>query len=950
MSQNLAGVTFLAFGNGSPDVFSTFAAMNSHSGSLAIGELIGAAGFITAVVSGSMALVREFKVGKKTFVRDVGFFIVAASFSMLFLADGALHLWECCVMIGFYLFYVFVVVAWHYYLGNRRKLREREAAARGHYLAVTNEEVEAANQDMDDEEAPTGRRTSLPVEDFAMLERGLSADFDDDVESDGDGDAGMSLQAEMASSMRVTRPAGVRRGTYTPIRPSLVGALEFRSVLSTLQNARNSLGPIHLRRYSDDPTANGSSTNLLQLDGPSYNPGQYHDDPGLVLTEPEGTSGSPPRTDGSLRTRAVSMNDVDDSRKLNPAAFSVANVPDIGLVAATPTFPRFLHVPGDGAGNSIVRSPSPSLTVTPPTSNHGGSRDVSPAPGHERRAYGTVAADDVPGARHLRVDYFQNHDRPSGSDAVSSRTSRTIPVQRPRIHIPGISRDSSPLRSTSPIIRFPAYTDSPLPISSHGSKAPSIMMLPDPAYSPESCDDCINSIEHSPISWWPYRWLPSPHVLACTLFPTLCTWSDKSIWDKCVSIFTAPSIFLLAITLPVVEPEVEAEIKETPPVPERRHSSHTTTRRRSSTMPPLAPDSPSLEEPEPEWITYKRVTHKRNNSHTFSVNSPLRAFGDRHEFHSPAGTGTSSPTIRILGEQHVGSAFAEHSTAHVAVGAEIQHEDQYHPGHIHSPTEHHISKQSLGPTGPHDSPAGDWNRWLVSLQIFTAPLFVFLITWANTEERDPRFLLQLILYSTLGSLICYALLVLTTTPDRPPKYRFILCFMGFIVSIAWISTIANEVVGVLKTFGVVLGISDAILGLTIFAVGNSLGDLVADITVARLGYPVMALSACFGGPMLNILLGVGLSGMYMTIKEANHKHEKHPGKAIKYKPYQIEVSGTLLVSGISLLITLVGLLIVVPMNKWVMDRRIGWGLIILWCISTVLNLTVEYSGVWGDTA
>jgi sodium/potassium/calcium exchanger 6 len=33
-----------------------------------------------------------------------------------------------------------------------------------------------------------------------------------------------------------------------------------------------------------------------------------------------------------------------------------------------------------------------------------------------------------------------------------------------------------------------------------------------------------------------------------------------------------------------------------------------------------------------------------------------------------------------------------------------------------------------------------------------------------------------------------------------------------------------------------------------------------------------------------------------------------------------------------------------------MSRRIGWGLIILWTISTVINLVVEVSGVWGDTA
>lgn len=110
------------------------------------------------------------------------------------------------------------------------------------------------------------------------------------------------------------------------------------------------------------------------------------------------------------------------------------------------------------------------------------------------------------------------------------------------------------------------------------------------------------------------------------------------------------------------------------------------------------------------------------------------------------------------------------------------------------------------------------------------------------EEIDQpgRALFRSTLYSLLVSLVLLALL-LTTSPHKKPKYHFLLCFLGFVISIAWISTVAGEVVGVLKAFGVILSISEAILGLTIFAVGNSLGDLVADVTVARLGYPVMAL-------------------------------------------------------------------------------------------------------------
>ena len=36
----------------------------------------------------------------------------------------------------------------------------------------------------------------------------------------------------------------------------------------------------------------------------------------------------------------------------------------------------------------------------------------------------------------------------------------------------------------------------------------------------------------------------------------------------------------------------------------------------------------------------------------------------------------------------------------------------------------------------------------------------------------------------------------------------------------------------MQTIGHIFGLSDAILGLTVFAVGNSLGDLVANATVA----------------------------------------------------------------------------------------------------------------------
>ena len=303
-----------------------------------------------------------------------------------------------------------------------------------------------------------------------------------------------------------------------------------------------------------------------------------------------------------------------------------------------------------------------------------------------------------------------------------------------------------------------------------------------------------------------------------------------------------------------------------------------------------------------------------------------------------------------LGVLTPGGGYRSRSQSRVVLPIDTPTTSPKKPTFVAPPPHPHASLSRQGTDLSHtpinkldESPGdGDWNRWLLIVQAFTAPFFIVTVIWANMEEDfSLKLYIRLILGSLVFSLVMLLILLATTTADREPKYRSVFCFLGFLVAIAWISTIANEVVGVLKAFGVVTGMSDAILGLTIFAMGNSVGDWVADVTVAKLGFPVMALSACFGGPMLNILLGIGLGGMYMTIHTATHHHAKHPSKPIHYKPYELEVSTTLMISGLTLLISLIGLLIFVPLNGWRMDRKIGAGLIAVWLVSTTANVIVE---------
>lgn len=102
--------------------------------------------------------------------------------------------------------------------------------------------------------------------------------------------------------------------------------------------------------------------------------------------------------------------------------------------------------------------------------------------------------------------------------------------------------------------------------------------------------------------------------------------------------------------------------------------------------------------------------------------------------------------------------------------------------------------------------------------------------------------------------------------------------------------------------------------------------------------------------MLNILLGISMGGLIGMTSKARRKHEKHPNRPIVYEPYKIQISGSLVVSAATLLATLLALLVFVALNQWVFSKRLGMGLITLWCVSTSINLVIELLGVWTEVS
>ncbi|XP_076800707.1 mitochondrial sodium/calcium exchanger protein-like isoform X2 [Clavelina lepadiformis] len=154
-----------------------------------------------------------------------------------------------------------------------------------------------------------------------------------------------------------------------------------------------------------------------------------------------------------------------------------------------------------------------------------------------------------------------------------------------------------------------------------------------------------------------------------------------------------------------------------------------------------------------------------------------------------------------------------------------------------------------------NKPQRGWNRPLTSLSLLLAPPFCVFATkggHVTLGTTFPLWALLLIIGFVLAVLIFF-----TSDNFKPPVYQWVFSYVGFIVAIIVTYTIANEIVNLVQTFGFFFNLSNVIMGLTFLTWGNSIPDIVADVTLARRGYPRISWSASFGGPLFNLLIGVG---------------------------------------------------------------------------------------------
>ncbi|KAL0221697.1 hypothetical protein RCL1_001551 [Eukaryota sp. TZLM3-RCL] len=152
----------------------------------------------------------------------------------------------------------------------------------------------------------------------------------------------------------------------------------------------------------------------------------------------------------------------------------------------------------------------------------------------------------------------------------------------------------------------------------------------------------------------------------------------------------------------------------------------------------------------------------------------------------------------------------------------------------------------------------------------------------------------------LGILLSLITFILIKKESVLPNPKLFWLVISICCSVVWLHFIADELVFVLQSISLIIGIPPILIGLVVLSIGNGIGDLVANLVVAKAGNPVMSTAACYSSSLLSMNLGLSLAFIPELIK----------------KPIEIHVDPNLIVTFVFLVISLVTTLILVPIKKF----------------------------------
>nr|XP_060630078.1 sodium/potassium/calcium exchanger 3 isoform X2 [Anolis sagrei ordinatus] len=227
-------------------------------------------------------------------------------------------------------------------------------------------------------------------------------------------------------------------------------------------------------------------------------------------------------------------------------------------------------------------------------------------------------------------------------------------------------------------------------------------------------------------------------------------------------------------------------------------------------------------------------------------------------------------------------------------GNETENETDDNENNENDEEEEEEEDENDGPYTPFDLPSG------------TVEKLKWLFTWP----------LSLLLYFTVPNC------------NKPRWEKWFL--VTFASSTIWIAGFSYIMVWMVTIIGYTLGIPDVIMGITFLAAGTSVPDCMASLIVARQGMGDMAVSNSIGSNVFDILIGLGLPWSLQTL-------------AVDYRS-SIKLNSRGLIYSVGLLLASVFFTVFgVHLNKWKLDKKLGFVCLSLYGIFLCFSILTEFN-------
>jgi sodium/potassium/calcium exchanger 6 len=177
-----------------------------------------------------------------------------------------------------------------------------------------------------------------------------------------------------------------------------------------------------------------------------------------------------------------------------------------------------------------------------------------------------------------------------------------------------------------------------------------------------------------------------------------------------------------------------------------------------------------------------------------------------------------------------------------------------------------------------------WSKIQAVLSLTGGPLFLLWALESFAEEIDvglnlkfPYWSIVLVIGAVLSTIVFF-----TSRDFRTPSYFMALVVFGFAVASVWLYVLVRELLGVVVLSIETIeseriseasdGYPSALWGLHLLAWATGLQDIIANVLLASLALPSMAVAAAFAAPTMALLIGLGITCIVEGVKHYPARH------------------------------------------------------------------------------